>query len=195
MSEKGKQTGEPGSVTGAGQSRFWMWAAIALGVLVLVLGFVAVVLGSALATMTTKGGETPAMISGTRRRVHDSKWLDIPTLEVKDIPLSFPLVASGAQRKSLTCGVVIRFAPPEGEEADVKELQKTFIPRVTSLRSEFRKIVIEQMNAKGYSKLSNQEVKNQLLKTFRQAFQEKLKEHALDKHARVHQVMWGDCAF
>jgi len=159
---------------------------------VVIGGVVGLVVISVVLTMLLKSGETPAMISGTRRRVHDSKWLDIPTLEVKDIPLSVPLVASGAQRKSLTCGVVIRFAPPEGEEADVKELQKTFIPRVTSLRSEFRHIVIEQMNAKDYSKLSNQEVKNQLLKTFRQAFQEKLKDYGLDKKARVHQVMWGD---
>ncbi len=159
----------------------------------MIIGAVAVVaIGAVVLTIVLSGGTKPPIISGARRRVHDSDWLDIPTLHVKDIPLSVPLVASGAQRKSLTCGVVIRFSPPEGEKVDVKAMQKTFIPRVTSLSSEFRHIVIEQMNSKDYSKLSNQEVKNQLLKTFRQAFQEKLKDYGLDKEARVHEVMWGD---
>jgi flagellar basal body-associated protein FliL len=152
---------------------------------------VAVLVAVAL-TVLLSPKQPPPLLKGGRGMVYDSEWLDIPTLEIKDIPLSVPLVESGAQRKSLTVGIVIRFAPPEGKEVDVKALQKTFIPRVSSLSSEFRHTVIEQMNSKSYSKLSNQEVKNQLLKTFRQAFQESLKKYGLDKEARVHEVMWKD---
>jgi flagellar basal body-associated protein FliL len=171
-------------VTGSGGPRI---APLVIGGVVALLVVVVVVL-----VMVMAKGKKPSMISQEQRQKHDSVWLDIPVLEVKDIPLSVPLVASGAQRKPLTVGVVIRFAPPEGEKADVKKLQKEFIPRVQTLQAEFRHIVIQQMNSKDYANLSNAEQRNQLLKNFRNGFQEKLRQYGLDKMARVHDVLWGD---
>jgi flagellar basal body-associated protein FliL len=162
------------------------------GSLIVIGGVVLVVIVAIVLVVVLGPGRKTKYISQEKRPVHDSAWLDIPTLYVKNIPLSVPLVASGAQRKELMVGVVIRFAPPEGEKVDAKALEKQFVPRVTSLSAEFRHIVIEQLNSKDYSKLSNQEVKNQLLKNFRQSFQEKLKDYGLDKWARVHDVMWAD---
>jgi hypothetical protein len=160
----------------------------------IVVGAVVVLLvaGVFLAVLLLGRARRDRYIEGAGEQVRPAEWLDIPALEVKDIPLSVRLTPSGAQRKQLTVGVVVRFAPPPGEEADVKRLQKEFIPRVTSLSNEFRHIVIEQMNSKDYAGLNSAEQKNQLLKTFRREFRQKLKAYGLDKMAQVHEVMWAD---
>jgi hypothetical protein len=138
------------------------------------------------------GSARTRYVSEHEKKAQPKEYLDIPTLEIKDIPLSVPLVASGAQRKPLTVGVVVRFEPPEGEPADPKMLEKEFIPRVTNLQAEFRHIVIEEMNSKDYAKLSEAGVRNQLLKTFKGRFDEEMKEYGLNRYARVDKVLWRD---
>ncbi len=157
---------------------------VAGGVLVLLLGVVAVVviMGKKASPQYTKqGGE----------EVYATEILDIPPLEMKDVLLSISLMPGSPQRKQLTVNVVVRFAPPEGETPDIKKLEKEFLPRVNNLKVEFRHIVIQQMSARDYGQLSTNEIQNQLLKTFKLKFDKKLKRYGLYKMARVHDV-FGD---
>ncbi len=157
---------------------------VAGGVLVLLLGVVAVVviMGKRASTQYTKQGGD---------EVHPREWLDIPPVEMKDVLLSISLMPGSPQRKQLTVDVVVRFAPPEGETADIKELEKEFVPRVNRLKPEFRHIIIDRMSARDYGQLSSSEIKNQLLKTFKLEFNKKLKRYDLHKMGRVHDVFWG----
>ena len=149
-------------------------------------------LGAVGAVFLIGGKPATKYVSEGEKQVHPQDWLDIPLLTIKDIPLSVPSGGSAVtKRKTITVGVTVRFAPPEGEKVDIKALQKTFVPRMASLGDgEFRHIIIEQMSSKDYGKLCNTEVRNQLLKTFKQSFNEKLKQYDLQKMARVHDVMW-----
>ncbi len=160
---------------------------------ILIGGVVLVLILMVVAAVLVLGRKPPPQyVSKGGEEVYPAEILDIPPLEMKDIPLSVPLAPSTPQRKQLTVGVVVRFAPPEGETPDIKKLEKEFLPRVNNLKAEFRHIIIQKMNSKPYGKLSTNEVQDQLLKTFRREFNKELKRYDLHKMARVHDVMWGD---
>jgi flagellar basal body-associated protein FliL len=162
-----------------------------LSPMVIVIAVIAIGGGAAAGVLVFSKKPPKSIVQEAQNESHPSKWLDLPPIEIKDIPLSISLVSSGSQRKPLTVGVTVRFAPTS-DEADPKLLEKDFIPRVTRLTADFRHIVIEEMNTKDYGKLDSAEVRDQLLKTFRSRFNDELKRYGLDKQATVQKVIWRD---
>jgi hypothetical protein len=112
-------------------------------------------------------------------------------MEIKDVALSVPLEPSGAQRKQLTVGVAIRFAPAEGRTWS-GGLPREVGRRLGNLKPEFRHIVIEEINSKTYAQLSGTEGLNQVLLDLKRRFEERIEKCDLSRDVRVHEVLWGD---
>jgi hypothetical protein len=137
------------------------------------------------------GSRRQRIMTEGNRPTYQSEWLDIPVMEIKDIALSVPLEASGAQRKQLTVGVAVRFAPAEGRSWS-GGLPRDVARRLGNLRPEFRHIVIGEISSRTYAQLSGTEGLNQVLQELRRRFEERIQKCDLGKDIRVHEVMWGD---
>ena len=159
----------------------------------LIASLVAVLAAVAIVGVLLRGGPAHAPLTGSgQKQSYSPERLDIPTLEVAEIMASVPVDSSAVQRRSLTVGVVVRFAPPEGERVDVRRLTKEFMPRVNSLRSDFRSLIIEKLNSTDYSSLTSADKRKELLDGFKTKFNMLVEQYGLDKMAVVDNVVWKD---
>jgi len=154
---------------------------------------VAVLAAVAVAGVFLVGGLGRAPLTGPgQKQLYSPERLDIPVVEISGIMTSVPVDSSAVQRRSLSVGVVVRFAPPEGERVDVRRLTREFMPRVNSLRAEFGSIIIEELNSKDYGRLTSADGRKQLLDGFKASFNKLIEKYGLDKMAVVDNVVWKD---
>ncbi len=141
-----------------------------------------------------KGGQKPPEeLAGKAHKTHSSpELLDIPTLEVADIMIAVPVDSAGVQRRGLSIGVTVFFAPPEGEHAEIAAIKADVTAKSPSMSAIFRYIMIRELNTKEYGKLVKSDIQEGLLGTFKDAFNSELTKYGLDKTMRVDRVVWSD---
>jgi hypothetical protein len=160
---------------------------------VLIAAVVMAIGAAVFAVVLLKGDKVYGGLTGkTQAPRHAPELLDIPTLEVADINVSVPVDSTAIQRRGLSVGVVVYFAPAEGSRLSSKELVKEFSPKVANLGAKFRSIVIKRLNSKDYNSLIKADEQEQLLLDFRNGFRTELDNYGLSRMAVVDQVVWKE---
>jgi len=160
---------------------------------VLIVAAVAVIGAAVFAAVLLKGDKVIGTLTGKIQTPRGApELLDIPTLEVGDITVSVPVDSTQIQRRGLSVGVVVYFAPAEGSRLNSKELVKEFSPKVANLAAKFRSIVIKALNAKDYNNLIKAGEQEQLLLDFKNGFKAELDHYGLNRMAVVDQVVWKE---